>query len=140
MDSGGCLCDLRRHHRTFNAQTPLLTITLDYCGGSFAPVNIALLTAGLPLLVLPWYLDRYLKRPADARQNPKHETELALRQPLSPEDELIVTARPGRTASAENAVSSSNSTRRRMTSADEKKHQYAHGEFEELTEGDENDK
>jgi hypothetical protein len=125
-------------------QTPLLSITLDYCDGNFAPVNIALLVAGSPLLLLPWYLDRYLKRPADARNNPKHETELALRQPLSPREELSITValrKDDGLGTPPPVVgrnpSSFGNTRRRVTSAEGKNRQFAHGEFEELSEGEE---
>ena len=40
-------------------QTPLMSIALDTCGGNFRWVNLGLLCSGLPLLIVPVFLNRY---------------------------------------------------------------------------------
>ena len=51
------------HPALFAWQTPLLTIALHKYNGSFREINIGLLIAGLPLLVSPLFLKRWLSQP-----------------------------------------------------------------------------
>lgn len=67
---------------------------LDSLGGNFLAVNVALLLLGVPLLILPLYLEKYLKSSPHKIAVPVLETELPMSQPLSPGDQDRIDVSP----------------------------------------------
>ena len=72
-------------------QPPLLSLALGACDGTFLPVNVGLLIAGLPLYVLPFHLDWFLRQPAPSPENAALEQRLLNRGRPAP-DQFDTTA------------------------------------------------